>query len=134
MWPALAAGAGLGIGKYYLFDKPANDRQRALSAATQKYSPWTGLSAEAPDQINPMSAGMQGAATGAALGQNMAAQQGNANLQSSQIAANQAYAKTMATRGMGTQTADPSQFAMSPGMMDQTQNPWSSYRMQTYGY
>jgi hypothetical protein len=94
-WGA-AAGAGLGLAKYFAFDKPANDRERTLAATTQKFSPWTGLQAQAPGQVNPMGSTMQGAAAGAGLGQNMSAANNNAQLQQAQIA----YLNQQQQRGM----------------------------------
>jgi hypothetical protein len=121
-------GAGAGLVKYFAFDKPANDRKRALAAATQKYSPWTGLSAEAPDQINPMSGLMQGAASGAAMGQNMQAAQGNQALQKAQINYLNGQSGVPSSPG-----APMVQQQMQPYSAD-AQNPWSQYRMQQYGY
>lgn len=69
-WGALA-GAGLGIGKYYLLDKPKYQRQLELAAATQRYSPWTHLTAQTPDQPDPFSNALAYGSTGASVGQGM---------------------------------------------------------------
>lgn len=101
-----AAGAGLGLIKYFAVDKPANDKQRALAATTQKFSPWTGLQAEAPSPVNPMSAGISGAGMGMSMGQNMANQQSNNDLKQAQIGYLQSRSSMAAP---GTQTSLPGQ-------------------------
>ncbi len=68
---ALAIGAGAGLLKNYAVDVPEANRQRQLAAATQRYSPWTGNKATAPQDPNVMgslvSGGVQGAQLGAAI-------------------------------------------------------------------
>lgn len=125
-------GAGAGLIKYFAFDKPANDRKRALAATTQKFSPWTGMNAEAPDQINPMSGLMQGAATGAALGQNMSAANSNQALQQAQI--NSLNRGAGAAPGAMQYQPQMGQDAMGGYQSSNMQNPWSQYKMQQYQY
>lgn len=98
-----AAGAGLGLIKYFAFDKPGNDRKRQLAATTEKFSPWTGLHGDVPGQINPMSAGISGAGMGASMGQNVANQQANNDLKQAQIG----YLQSRALAAPGTQTSLP---------------------------
>lgn len=76
-----AVGAGAGLGKYFLFDKPAQRRKLQLAAHTQALSPWTGLRAEVPAEIDPFSNAMAFGATGAQMGQGMQAQSAQAELQ-----------------------------------------------------
>jgi hypothetical protein len=135
-WGA-AAGAGAGLIKYFAFDKPANDRKRALAAATEKFSPWTGLHGEVPDQINPMSSAMSGAGAGMATAQNLQAAQGNQALQQSQIDLNKA--RTQSMQAPGTQTgfamqpysAKMGQDAMGPYMQPDEESPWLNYKARS---
>jgi len=120
-WGA-AAGGGLGLIKYFAFDKPANDRQRALAAATQKFSPWTHQWQNAPGQVNPIGSTMQGAAAGASVGQSMANAQSNNNLRQAQI--NYLNSKMGAP---GTSTMDPSA-GVAAGNAAMAGSPWSQYQ------
>jgi hypothetical protein len=77
----LAIGAGTGVLKSELVDRPREERQRRLAAATQKYSPWTGLKANPIQEADPLGSAIQFGATGAALGSNIeSANAQNANL------------------------------------------------------
>lgn len=69
MLPLIMAGAGLlkAIGP----DKWKEDRQRALAANTQRYSPWTGLRANPIEEADALGSTMQGGVQGLAMGQNM---------------------------------------------------------------
>lgn len=67
----LAAAAALALAKNYLVDKPAAAKQRQLAAATQRYSPWTGLQAEAPKNPNIFNDLIPMAATGANIESNL---------------------------------------------------------------
>lgn len=69
-WAALG-GAGLGAAKYYGVDKPQEKKQREIAAVTAQYSPWTGMKPNDVAQSSLLGDTMQGAASGAALGQNM---------------------------------------------------------------
>lgn len=69
-WGA-GAGALIGLGKYFAFDRPNYQKKMALTAATQRYSPWTGMSAQAPDAPNPLGAALGMGAAGAQMGQNI---------------------------------------------------------------
>lgn len=70
MWPALAVGAGLGLLKHQLVDKPQQRAQGRVAAAQTQFSPWTGMGA---GQLGPQSSAlgsmMQGGMTGAQLSQ-----------------------------------------------------------------
>lgn len=67
MLPILIGG-GLGLAKYAL-DKGREGRQRKLQAETTRFSPWTGMQAEAPQEANVLGSVMQGATAGAMFGQ-----------------------------------------------------------------
>lgn len=66
----LLAGALIGLGKDLLIDEPKARRQRQLAAATQRYSPWTGLQAGPVEEPNALGSAATGALAGAAYGQN----------------------------------------------------------------
>lgn len=67
---SIAAGAGFGLLKDALFDGPREAKERQLAAATQRYSPWTGLKANEIHQANPLGDALQGGMTGLAMSQN----------------------------------------------------------------
>lgn len=64
----LAIGSALGLGKSALIDAPREKRQRKLAAATQRYSPWTGLRANPIQEADPFGSALQFGATGASMG------------------------------------------------------------------
>lgn len=64
IWLALAAA---GAAKHLLIDKPQANKQTQLAAETQRYSPWTGLTAQAPSQPNIFGSAIQGGLAGASL-------------------------------------------------------------------
>lgn len=70
----LLIGAAVGGLKAGLVDEPAAERQRKLAASTQRYSPWTGLKANAvkePDYFgSALGFGTAGAQVGMGLQQN----------------------------------------------------------------
>lgn len=82
MLPLILAG-GM-IAKQQLVDKPREERQRKLQAITAQYSPWTGMTPQAVQESSPFEAGLQGAASGLAMGQNMDMQQAQMNALKSQ--------------------------------------------------
>lgn len=65
----LAIAAALSLAKDQLVDKPADKKRRELAAKTEELSPWTGRQAADPTDSNTLSTVMQGAATGAQMGQ-----------------------------------------------------------------
>lgn len=97
-----AIGAGAGLLKSQLVDKPKEERERRIAVAQARYSPWTGIKPQEVQEADPFGSMFQGGTAGLALGQGMDtanAQQGyqdksldlaqqNAN---SQNALNQAY-------------------------------------------
>lgn len=66
-------GAGAGVVKNEMVDRPAADRARKLAATTQEYSPWTGLKADPVKDPNVFNNALQFGATGAEMGQNIEA-------------------------------------------------------------
>lgn len=68
---AMAIGAGAGLLKSELVDRPKENRQRKLAAATQRYSPWTGLQAGQISEADPMGSAIAFGATGAQIGTGM---------------------------------------------------------------
>ena len=77
---ALAIGAGAGLLKSELIDKPKEERQRRLAAATQRYSPWTGLQANPVQEADPFGSMLQYGATGASMGAGIQSAQSQADL------------------------------------------------------
>lgn len=76
----LMGGLALGgLTKSLAIDAPRADRQRKLQAETTRYSPWTGLTGQAPQEADPFGSTMQGLTGGAMLGSSMnAANKANA--------------------------------------------------------
>lgn len=64
------AGGGLGLLKGLTVDRDKENRQRTLAAATQRYSPWTGLRAGEIEEADPFGKMLGGAGAGASFGQN----------------------------------------------------------------
>jgi hypothetical protein len=66
-------GAGLGAGKHFLLDKPAEEASRKQSAAMMRVSPWSGIK---PSEVktapglfaSALQGGAMGATAGSALG------------------------------------------------------------------
>lgn len=77
-WIPLAIGAGLGVAKFAA-DKEKEKRERALQAATARYSPWTGMSPQAVAEPSLMGNLVQGGTAGAMFGQQFAGQPQGAN-------------------------------------------------------
>ncbi len=72
MWPLLAAGAAFGAGKYFLHDKPEFQRQGQLAAQTTRYSPWTGMQGQMPqDSPDLLGDTFQGGLAGGQFGSQM---------------------------------------------------------------
>lgn len=66
----MTIGLLAGLAKSVLVDKPQEDRDRQLAAATQRLSPWTHLQANPIQKANPFGNMLQFGATGAMVGQN----------------------------------------------------------------
>lgn len=67
----LGIGAALGLGKAFGIDGPAERRQRKLAAATQRFSPWTGMQAGPIKEADPLGSALSFGLTGMSIGQNM---------------------------------------------------------------
>lgn len=65
----LLGGAGLGLAKSELVDKPQAAKARHIAAVTAQYSPWTGMQAQPIQEANPFGSAMQGGSAGAMMGQ-----------------------------------------------------------------
>lgn len=70
-WLALALGAGAGLVKSEAVDRPKEDRDRQLAAATQRFAPWTGLKAGPITEADPLGSALTYGAQGAQLQQNI---------------------------------------------------------------
>lgn len=116
--PAIGIGAALGLGKHFLIDKPKEERKRRLAAATQRYSPWTHLTAEAPEETDPMTGMLNWGATGASIGSGLNQQEMNQGMADAQMknldAMTNFYTSRTPQMNFGT-VADPST-ASSMGM------------------
>lgn len=68
----LGIGAGAGLLKQQIIDKPKQDKERMLAAETARFSPWTGMKPQAvgPDS-SPLEGAVGGGLAGAAMGQQM---------------------------------------------------------------
>lgn len=96
----LGIGAGAGLLKYGLVDQPKYAAQKQLAASTQRYSPWTHMTASAPDQPSAVGDAMQGAGTGAMLGGQIGLQNAQKNwLQNNPYNSQVAGASAMGTGG-----------------------------------
>lgn len=69
MLPLLLGLAGLA--KSAAIDVPAAARQRKLAAATQRFSPWTGMQAGPVKEADPLGSALSFGLTGLSLDQNM---------------------------------------------------------------
>lgn len=124
-WVAVAIGAGAGLLKAEAVDAPAASRQRTLAAATQRYSPWTGLKADPVKDADPAGSMLQFGATGAALGQGMqnaTAQQGLAQAQTRWL---NSGGSPMYTQAAGATVAPTIGGGGAASPWRVTDNPWT---------
>lgn len=84
-WIPLAAGLGAGLLKSEAVDRPREKRQRRLAAETQRYSPWTGMTAQPVQEADPFGSAFQGGLTGLSLGQGMEMMKGQKELADAQM-------------------------------------------------
>ncbi len=68
-WPALAIGAGAGLLKHELVDKPQHKRMQEAQAEITRHSPWTGMQGKTLTPPSAFGSMMQGGMTGAMMGQ-----------------------------------------------------------------
>lgn len=64
----LLGGSALGLVKGGILDADKEKRQRKQEAEIARYSPWTGMKAQAVQSADPLGSAMQGATTGGMLG------------------------------------------------------------------
>ena len=64
----LLAGAGLGLVKGELIDRPKEKRQRKQEAEIARYSPWGGMQAQRVQEADPFGSMMQGGMAGGMMG------------------------------------------------------------------
>lgn len=64
----LGIGAGIGLLKNELIDKPEAARQRKMQAEIARYSPWTHMDAHPVANPNALNSALQFGSTGAAMG------------------------------------------------------------------
>ena len=62
-------GAGIGLAKNEIVDKPREKRERELAAKTAMYSPWTGMTPNAVKESDAFGTALQGGLAGFQLGQ-----------------------------------------------------------------
>ncbi len=67
-----ALGAGTGLAKHFLEDKPNQQNQARLAAETDRYAPWTGLHGKMPGNTSLIGSTMEGGLAGLSLGQKLA--------------------------------------------------------------
>lgn len=125
---AILGGTGLlkGIGP----DRWKEDRQRWQAAQTQRYSPWTGLRAGPIEEADPLGSTMQGASTGAALGQNAqmaASQKGLADAQARYMEKMAAIGQPAAAVPVATYGGPMVNSAKDPVGYYSQPNPWKLY-------
>jgi hypothetical protein len=77
---ALAIGAGAGVLKSEVVDRPKEHRQRALQAATARYSPWTGLQPQAVQEADPLGSALAFGGAGSQIATAMQQQELNNKL------------------------------------------------------
>lgn len=129
-WIPLAIGAAAGIAKGEQ-DKKRAARQRNVEAATAAYSPWTGMKPNAVQEgPSSLESGLQGASTGAALGQGMESAENAGALNKSQIEVNTATANAYNRGGMPktmiASAPPPMPLQAPPAQLGQTLPPMES--------
>lgn len=68
-WIPMAVGAGAGLLKHELVDKPQHKRMQNAQAEITKYSPWTGMQGKILTPPSAFGSIMQGLSTGAMMSQ-----------------------------------------------------------------
>jgi len=63
-------GAGVGLAKSELVDRPREAEQRRRAAITARWSPWTGMAPNAIQSADPFGSAIETGLTGAVVGQN----------------------------------------------------------------
>ena len=115
-------GAGLGVAKNELSDKPQADIYNQLQAKKERYSPWTHQHAENLQQPNGFASALQGGVSGAMLGKELSAPKYNTystNAAAGINGANTASGLTNDNYGVGN-----ANYAQSPDTFWGGRNPW----------
>lgn len=68
-WVPLLIGAGAGVLKHALVDRPKYERQKKLAAESVRYSPWIKTDIPMPQETDLFGSALQGASMGGMLGQ-----------------------------------------------------------------
>lgn len=129
--------AGLGLVKGLTVDKAKENRQRQLAAETQRYSPWTGMQAQAIQNADPLGSAMQGGFTGFSLGQgmqNQAAGQKFADSYMKNMDADTAYKTGLLSPG--NPSSSPVSYANIADSRSMSRNPlnFTPYLAMSRGY
>lgn len=95
----LAIGAAAGLAKSELVDRPKEKKQRELAAATQRYSPWTGLQAQPIKEADPFGSALGLGAAGYQAGIELENQATNQKIADAMIANNMANSAASASPG-----------------------------------
>jgi hypothetical protein len=64
-----AIGAGIGLAKSELVDRPREERQRKQAGEIMKWSPWTGMAPNAVKEADPFGSALTTGLTGLMVGQ-----------------------------------------------------------------
>lgn len=133
---AAAIGAGLGVGKHFLVDKPEEERSKWMLAQTQRLNPWTGLRGEPIKRANLFNSVMQGGVSGLSMGQNLGMLGGGAKGATGAAAggaAGEGLGASLMSDGSSGVAAAPMQDAsyMTPELQTSlNRSPYSAFRTQ----
>lgn len=105
MITGLAVAAALGLAKSQLVDKPAAQKQRDLSAAKTRLSPWTGVQGGPVKEADPWGSALQAGAMGAVAGSGYHQQEQNDLWQKEQMDLTKAQANRLNSGGSPFQNA-----------------------------
>ncbi len=128
---ALAIGAGVGILKSELVDRPREQRQRKTRAAEIRYSPWTGLTpSQQIQEADPLGSAMQFGSTGAMLGQSIETRDFNKNFNEKLLSnmdkqySTPTSVQVVTAPQQSPMMAAPPRYSVMPELYQQ-RNPWS---------
>jgi hypothetical protein len=74
-------GAGVGLAKSELIDRPKEARQRKVNAEIMRWSPWTGMQPGQVQEADPFGSALAAGTTGAMLGQQLSLEGGQGKQQ-----------------------------------------------------
>lgn len=128
---ALGIGAGVGLLKSELIDRPREQRQRKTRAAEIRYSPWTGLTpSQQVQEADPLGSALQFGSTGAMLGQSIESRDFNKNFNEKLLSnMDKQYSTPTSVQVVTAPTqspmmAAPPRYSLMPELYQQ-RNPWS---------